>query len=439
MPSATLTFDDGTTETITGASMQELSRRAAEFGVTLEAPQEAAGTTAQAASLGFGGRAVGALGSLAERLANIPGEIANPVLRAAFSPTGVSVHDSLPGSMTPAPQIPAVQLPDGGTMAAAIESPMQAVMAGQSLGDAFRRRQDVRNQIAMDRPGATVAGETMADALSLVALRSPARAGQAGGAFDRLAVNGAEGLARLANPAGNPRGVRAAMSALAKSDAVKSLFRGTGRAVESGMEGAITGILQGGDPEEMAYVGAGMQAAGSVANTAMDSLIGPAGARSLTTAGKSVLGGAVLFALLGELAPFDQDTSTEILDDLNTNFEKVASGALLGVTVGLLGARGSNNGAIAKYLPGLADGLTTIPRSAIFSLYTASQTDPSIAVAMQNAPQLGQSDARRFAEILEGDNAPDDLREWMDSNARVRRILSAPDPRLAAVPVREDG
>lgn len=441
MPSAKLTFDDGTTQTITGASMQELARRASEFGVALEAPQEAHGTTAQAVASAVGGRSMGAIGNIAERLVNLPADIVNPLLRGALSPTGVSVHDSLPPNSARIPQIPRVAAPDGQTIAAAIETPLQAVIAGQDMSDAFRRRLDLRQQLAMDRPVATVAGETAVDAAMLVGLRSPARGGQAGGAFDRLAAKGVDGLTSLINPAKNQRGVRAAVEALAGSGASRSLAQGLGRVAETGLEGYITGVLQDGDPEEMAAVGAGMQAAGSVSNTVFESVLGKPGSgldRRLKGAAGAVASGAVLFALLGELAPFDEDTPTEFLEDINSNFEKVASAGLLGLTVGLGGIRGSNSGAIAKFLPGVADALSTLPRAGIFSLYTASQTDPSITVAMQNASQLGASDSKRFVEILEGEDPASGLRDWMNGNARVNRILTAPDPRLADVPVRSE-
>jgi len=338
------------------------------------------------------------------------------------------------------PQIPEIALPSGKTLAAGIESPLQAITSGQTLPEAFGARMDRRNLMATERPGATFTGEIGADVAALAALRAPARAGNPGGAFDRLASSGANALTRLAGP-NQGRGVRAFLGSVANSDAFRSVLRGSGRVLESAGEGALIGELQNGSPEDLALLGAGTQAAGSVANTMVDRLIGGAGfgpkGRSLTRAGATVLTGSVLLSLLKEAPPLDQDQFGEFLNSIDSNFEKVATMGLMGLGVGLLGRRGSSNAAtLGKFFPTMADALSTIPRAGLYEVVREAQNDSELAKAMSNVPALGESDAKRFMSILEGDQPVRGFRAWMNSNERVNRILNAPDPRLANVPLR---
>lgn len=315
---------------------------------------------------------------------------------------------------------------------------MQAVLAGQSLGDAYTQRLAERRQIAQDRPGATLAGEVGADVAALTMARRPMRAGQAGGAFDQYIARGMQGLSRMVNPQNLSQGARAFASDIAASGAAGALARGLGRVGEAGIEGAALGVLQGGDPAELAAAGAGFQAGGSIANQARDLTIGAPGKFSLRNVAATIGLGTVALGLLYSATPFDEETSLDPLEWLSTNFDKVVAGAGLGIAVGLAGRRGSTNpGTMGGYFPDMADALSAVPRTALLELVRESQNDEVIRKAMQNASALGESDAKKFVSIVNSDEPANGLRNWMEGNPRVRRLLGAPDPRLAGVPVTE--
>lgn len=445
MPEARFKLPDGRTGTLRGASMPALHRKAREMGATLESTEKDAGSVPVAMNNAVGSRVLGGLSNVAESVVNAPAKAINPVLQAMFQPTGMGASSPLvPGSpldrlnSAPAPQIPLATLPSGREMASAIESPMQAVLAGQSLGNAFESRMDARAQIAADNPGSTVMGETLADSASLVALRRAPRGAGPGGAFDRLTNAGADALMRFVNPGKATGGPRAFASVLANT-AGRSIARGTGRVGEAALEGAALSALQGGDPVEMAAAGAGMQAAGSAANALRDVVIGPPGKFSLSRVGLSVLTGTVLFGMISESLPMDQDQPGELESWVKSNFEKIGTGALLGFGIGLLGRRGSTNtNTMGNYFPNAADLLSTLPRAGILDMVREASQDEVLARAMTNAPQLGESDAKQFMSVLESDEPARGLRNWIETNPRINRILTAPDPRLANVPEMEN-
>lgn len=443
MPEARFEMPDGRTGTLRGASMPEIQRKAREIGATIVGPEESAGSIPLALNNAAGARAMGAVSNVAESALNAPAKAINPLLQALWQPMpGQSPFR--PGSpmdrlnSAPAPQIPMMTLPSGQQLMSAVESPIQAVLAGQSLGDAFGSRMESRSRVAADNPGATVAGETLADAASLVALRRPARGPGPGGAFDRLANAGADAIMRVVNPTA-AKGGAGAFGALVADNVGRPLMRGAGRVGESALEGLALSAMQGGDPTEMAAAGAGMQVAGSAANTLRDVMIGRPGKFSLNRVGASILAGTVALGMLSEAVPLDQDNPTEALEWLNANFEKIATGAAIGFGVGLLGRRGSvNQRTMGNYFPNAADVLSTLPRAGIIDLVRESTQDETMARVMQNAPSLGESDAKRFMSALESDEPARAVRNLIESNPRMRRILTAPDPRLANVPEMEN-
>lgn len=440
MAEARFTLPDGRTGTLRGASMQEITRKAEEMGATLVGSQEAAGTTPLALNNAVGGRALNALSNITEDTLNVPARVLNGLSRFMFTPVGSPTPDrpAIGPNFEP-PQVPLMTLPSGQELAAAIESPMQAVMAGQSLVDAYQARLGDRRQIAQDRPLATVGGEVLTDVAALTMARRPMRAGQAGGAFDQYIARGMQGLSRMVNPQNLSQGARAFASDIASSGAAGALARGLGRVGEAGIEGAALGVLQGGDPAELAAAGAGLQAVGSIANQARDLTVGAPGKLSLRNVAATIGLGTVALGLLYSATPFDEETSLDPLEWLSTNFDKVVTGAGLGIAFGLAGRRGSTNpGTMGGYFPDLADALSAVPRTALLELVRESQNDEAIRKAMQNASALGESDAKKFVSIVNSDEPANGLRNWMEGNPRVRRLLGAPDVRLAGVPVTEE-
>lgn len=445
MAEALVTLPDGRQAMLRGDSIAEVHRLAREAGLSIAGQNEAAGTNPVAFNNAFQSRMLGAASNVAERTLNVPGEIINPLLRGAFGSTGVSVHDSLPaGPQASPPQIPRVELPTGRQIASALESPLQAILAGQSLGDAYSERLADRQRVASDRAGMDFLGGTAADAAQLAAMRAPARAGRAGGAFDGLVNKGAQALRARINPANVELGTRAAGSSAVSG--LETVARGLGRIGEAGLEGAIIGVLQDGDPQELAATAAGVQAGGSAMNTLRNVMIGPPGEYKGGRIAGSLVVGALALGAVYKLTPGDAGSPGEWLED---NLDKVIVGTVAGIGLGLAGRRGAvsydTRGAIQStpntlggFFPGLADVLSTWPRASLIEMARGVAEDQRIARAMQNAPALGESDSKRLAEIMQSDDPVNGIRNWMETTPRIRRMLGAPDPRLADVPVRED-
>ncbi len=444
MAEARFRLPDGRTGTLRGDSMQEIARKAREMGAEVVAAEPEAGSAPLAAVNATGARTLNAISNLAEDVVNIPARIANPALRALAAPVGMGAPlQPTPGSplarlAESPPQVPMATLPSGTELAAGIESPMQAVMAGQSLGDAYNERLADRRRIAQDNPLATALGSAASDVAALTAARRPLRGPQSGGAFDSRIKQGIDALVSRLNPSSAQAGSRALAGNTAGSGVVRSLAQGAGRVGEAALEGAAMGALQDGDPAELAGVSAGMQAAGSAGNQLRDFMIGPPGDFSWKRTAGSILGGTLALGLLAQSAPFDSDNPLEPLEWLSANFEKVVSGAMLGLGLGLAGRRGSTApGTMGGYLPNAADALSAVPRTSILEIIRASQNDETIARALRNVPALGEADSKRFVEIMQSDEPVRGLRNWAATTPRIERMLTAPDPRLADVPVTE--
>lgn len=419
-----------------GMSQQQI----AEAARRLHQQRNPSGTTGRAVAAGAGEQMLGNLSGLI----NLPNRAINAVTSMGDRAQG-AIESMLPEALrstgtlfpgpTKTPQLGRIPAPSGRDLAAGIESPIQAIMAGQSLSDAFRTRMETRSAMERDRPGAFGVGELLGDAGTLATGRAP-MIRQSGGLFDEAVAGGVTALSRGLNPQQADRGFRALLARVTDSDAVRSVARGAGRTAEAGLESTALAMLQDRDPWEMAGISMGAQAAGSVSNSIVDELIGSPGKRSLKRAGISALIGTVGLQLLKSGTPGGEDA---ILESMETNFSKVALGTLMGLGVGLAGRRGSANaGTLGRDFPRLADALTTIPRSGVLQLAKAAADDAALERAMQNVGGLGESDAKRFMSIVESDDPAESLREWMRSNDRVRRILSAPDPRLAGVRVKEE-
>lgn len=443
MAKARVRHPSGQEYILTQESVPALYRLAEERGLSVirDSVEDRAASPVQAFTDAFGARMLGGISNLSEAALNAPGRAINPVLSAAFAPAMPATPGTPAARRQPSPpQIPRVTLPEGGELAAMAESPMQAAISGfsggsWSLGDAYDARMEDRRITEADRPGMSFLGRTAADTSMLVGARYPLRGGQAGGAFDMAIARGADAARRFVNPSMAATGGGAAAGKAVGGLGV--LARGAGRAVESGLEGAMIAALQDGDPATLAAVGAGSQVAGSMANTIRGLLIGePGKATSLPKFATGVAAGAIALGALYKMIPGADGNALQWIDD---NLDKILLGTAAGIAIGLAGRRGSPNpGTMGGYFPTIADALSTMPRAAILETAQLAATNADFQKAMVNAPQLNPSDSKRFIEIMESESPGESLFDWIRGNDRVRRVLTAPHPSLATIPVRED-
>ena len=330
-----------------------------------------------------------------------------------------------------------VPLPTGRQVAAAIETPVQAVMAGQSLADAFGQRMQARTQMAEQRPGATAVGQFAGDAATLAMGRAPFVRPSGGGVFDQQIGSM---LTRYVTAARGPQAsaLRRTSANIVNSDTFRNIARGAGRAGEAGLEGAAMSLLQNGDPLETAAFAAGGQAVSSLGGElfedAVNFLPGKTFKGKLLSAAASAAATGGILQLLKSAMPGGEDN---VIESLESGFNKAMLAIALGGALDLVGRRPSGGGILREF-PAIADAMQTLPRTGIIKLAQAAASDPEIERATQNAPLLSQSDAKLYMDALESDEPAQALRELMDRNERIRRVLTARDPRLATIPVRKD-
>lgn len=393
------------------------------------------GTTTQAIAAGAGEQMLGNLAGLPQGLLNISNAPANRVRGLLGQPD------------RPPPQLP---IPSGREMASGIESVGllgRSLLPGggdfQGLPQAFDQRQEMRGRLEQDRPGAFQTGEFLGDVGTIAAGRLPMVRGP-GGVFDAPLEQGIKAAARGINPQGLSTGGRAAIEQVLKSDVFREVNRGLGRAAETGLEGALLAIMQEGDPIETAAFAAGGQLAASGAlAAAAGAASGPLeylpktlkGKATAAVAGAAVLGGLVLMAK--QATPGGDDF---ILPSSETGFAKTASALLLGATAGLAGKR-TKAGGVLKTLPKLGDAILSVPRTGLIKLAQAAAEDPELEQTINsvaaNPAGFTQRELERFRATFDADDPADALRELLQ-DPDFRQKISAPDPRLIGVPVKED-
>lgn len=219
------------------------------------------------------------------------------------------------------------------------------------LSGAFRReleslRQE-RAQRRQENPGAAAGGQVGGDVLTLLGGRLPlARARQA---IPALQLNQKV-----------PPGAQREVARFVNSGPVQRLFRGTGRAAETGLEGGLLAVLDRGDPAEVAAASAGLQAGGSLALTAGKKFLERPGLNTLVSIGLGTIG----LQMFKELSPGGRD---RILESSESAVKKFLAAGGLGMLAGAAGT-GRLTGPFAESLPKVADALSAVPRGALTSL-----------------------------------------------------------------------
>lgn len=235
------------------------------------------------------------------------------------------------------------------------------------MGEASRMRSEV---MAQQQPTASAIGGVLGDVATLATLRAPvsvARGKQIASAAERQALLRAEiQAARESGTITSPLmadSVPAMFQRMASnSQGFGNLMEKTGRIAETGLEGAVLGILTDKDPLETAAYAAGTQAAGNVVLGLM-----PGG--SLAKIGLAAVAATTLFQVGSSVLPGGQD---RILPAIEAGFNKVALGLAAGVLMGAAGMGRVPSNAIPK----IADYFTALPRAATVSVINDMQQDP---------------------------------------------------------------
>lgn len=266
--------------------------------------------------------------------------------------------------------------------------------------DAENQQRIISESMAREHPIATAVGQVAGDAATLGTLRSPvakARSLAEVGVAERAAqVRAAH---QKAAEAGKIKGFRFADSlpealkeATAQSTSFGALMNRTGRAAETGLEGAALAILQDGDPLEMAAYSAGGQAAGSLLLGGLSGMfsgkMGIAGNLAVASIGVGTL---IQIAKSG--TPGGQD---RILQSIEQGFNKVTLGLATGALAGVAGAGRFP----IKALPAVSDALTSLPRAATLSVLNDALNDTRVEIVinkLQSDPEyFGPTAARRM-------------------------------------------
>jgi hypothetical protein len=274
--------------------------------------------------------------------------------------------------------------------------------------DAKNQQQIISESMARENPMATTVGRAVGDVATLATLRSPvarARSMAEISAAERAAQVRAAHQAAI--EAGKIKGFRFADSlpdalreATANSTGFGSLMNRTGRAAETGLEGAALAILQDGDPMEMAAYSAGGQAAGSLLLGGLSGMfsgkMGIAGNLAVAS-----IGVGTLVQLAKSAAPGGQD---RILESVESGFNKVMLGLATGALAGVAGAGRFP----VKSLPVLSDALTSLPRAATLSVLHDALNDTRaekvINQFQSNPDYFGPSAARRLERAFRNPN-----------------------------------
>jgi hypothetical protein len=299
-------------------------------------------------------------------------------------------------------------------------------------GEAPRFGEQVQASVAesertqADSPLAFGSGGALGDALTILAGRAPL-------------VHQAAAAPKVAQQAASATpGVKNAIRVALESKPVQKLARAAGRSLQTGVEGATLAMLQDGDPVEMgAYSSAG-QLAGSASLGLITGLKGMGLTRAGLTVGAAAFAAGSLMQLGKSVTPGGKNF---ILESLESGYSKVALALALGAVSGLAGA-GRISGKFANTLPVTMDAITTIPRGMVLSVLRDALSDPDVEKTVNIINTQPDAFAPRHMKAinkgLESGKSLSEIVKDLSRDKRFSDVLSAPDPRLAGVPVRED-
>lgn len=251
-------------------------------------------------------------------------------------------------------------------------------MPVSTLSEAQNQQQAITDAGESQFPLAALGGDLAGGAASLATVRAPIAAQRAMTQLEharsleaarRLAARSSSGMANIPT-------LRASLNeAVKRSTFLKSLANRTGRAAEVGLEGATIGLLNGGDPLELAAYSAGGQVAGSILLGGVSAISGNGG---LTSKGGRLMvaagGIAALLQMVKSAAPGGEDS---VIQSVESGFNKVLGGIALGTMAGIAGAGRVTNKFPVRALPEVADAITSLPRGATISVLNEVLKDPA--------------------------------------------------------------
>lgn len=321
-----------------------------------------------------------------------------------------------------------------------------AAMEALSPNTTFPEALESRNQVAEARPFASTAGNVTGDAATLLTGERLISRSPIGDIVRQGAQTLQQTIARTA--ASKTPSVQRWVANSLQHPAVQSVARGLGRAGQAGIEGATLATLQDGDPVETAALAAGTQAAGSVALQLNKGLFsgGPAAIGTKVFAASLATGS--LLAMLDNVSPGEEDSWISLVD---VGFDKTTFAMMLGALAGVSGL-GRITGNRGKDLPTFAAALTTIPRGSVISILEDRVKDrqegtdfvkPVIDILSNPDPvvrkNLNKETLKELEEaLLDGSKSfRGTVMRLVEEDEGLSDAMSAPDPRLVGVPLRD--
>ena len=333
------------------------------------------------------------------------------------------------------PQLPVPRLGDEILGAGAFARDIAMGAESPNLQESIQRQELTRARNLEERPLTTGAANLLGDAASLITLRArgaPARGRQelfdsvTATAIRNQANKGVTDAAEHIQFLKQNRGLASALSDSLKGSRQYLKSRGA-RAVDAGIDGYLTGIINGQDPIELAAYGAGGQAASSV----LLSLASLPFGNNLTKTGlglaTTALGFGALTQVFKDITPGGEDN---LIDSIEGGFQKLvlaiaaATGAVL---VG--GGRLTAPERLVNALPGIADGITRLQRGAMLSAIGEYREDALVRDVMDkfttDPNYFGEQAARLIKRAVDVENVSltDTINNLKQTNGQFQRAL----------------
>jgi len=282
-------------------------------------------------------------------------------------------------------------------------------------------------------PKATGAGDVAADVITLLTGRLPLAKGIAKaerklvGKTPDLLFGGA--IPKITDP-----GAKRLVKRVIDSKSVRLLARGAGRSLEAGFEAAALDLLKGDAPLETAMYVAGAQAGGSVLLTIGKGLTTGGPLRIGSKLALSAVSAGALIQLVKNTTPGGQDN---LIDSIETGFEKVMLAVLFGAVAGAVGAGRLRGTKLAEDLPKLTDAIAAIPRASMISLLENyrdagpddQQTIELVIGKLSEDPEFfGTRVATKLQSAMENNRFAEALRELQNNKAFKQKLFSLAPP-----------
>lgn len=306
---------------------------------------------------------------------------------------------------------------------------LQAAVPGPqgSIPDRFSAAMQRGQQAVEQNPGISGAGEVAGDVATLLTGRAP---------FAKsLARPSTATRAQTMEP-----GVRRAFERVLRSQPMQKLFRGAGRAAETGAEAAILQSLNQGDPLEAALFASAGQMAGSGALELSKGLLSGGVGKAGLKLGVAAFAAGSILQLLKEVTPGGRNF---LLESVETGYEKVALTLALGAAAGLVGAGRVRGTQFAEDFPKLADALSAVPRGTVLSLVNGAlrdetgSTESAMEKLARNPEVFNSSQRRQLERGLNRGDFTSVVERLASEDPQFEAILDAPSG-LEGVPVREE-